>query len=143
MIDLYPKKCNICGGDVGLVKNSTIYRKSYGSGYAYLCQNCGAYVGTHKNDRKKAMGILSNSEMRKWKVRCHEIFDSFWKGKARAQRKRQALYDWLAKKMEIPVEECHFGYFNLEQLKKVHKILLSVWGMPIQYDSFGNVIDKE
>lgn len=142
MVDLYPKRCNICGGDVSFVRNSLIYGKRYGSGYAYLCERCGAYVGTHKDAPTKAMGILSNIEMRKWKVRCHEIFDSLWRGKSRAQRKREALYAWLAKKMNIPVEECHFGYFDLEQLKRAHRILLSVWGAPIQYDSFGNVINE-
>lgn len=142
MIDIYPKKCNICGGEVDFVKNYRIYGKRYGSGYSYICRDCGAYVGTHKDDLRKAMGVLSNAEMRKWKVTCHEIFDSFWRGRPRAQRKRQALYEWLAGKMDIPVEECHFGYFDLEKLKKAHKILLSVWGTPIQYDSFGNVINE-
>ena len=47
-ICLYPKTCNICGGEVIYTTNDKIYGKRYGSGYCYLCTNCGAYVGTHR-----------------------------------------------------------------------------------------------
>lgn len=33
------------------------------------------------------------------------------------------LYAKLAEEMGIPVEMCHFGYFDMEQLKRAYKIL--------------------
>lgn len=76
-MDLHPKICNICGGKVIYVTNDRIYGKKYGSGYCYLCQNCGAYVGTHKPRPKEALGLLANRFMRETKMKCHEIFDGF------------------------------------------------------------------
>ena len=60
MINFYPKKCNICNGDVIYISNSKIHGKEYGSGKCYYCTKCGAYVGTHKTNPRKALGILAN-----------------------------------------------------------------------------------
>lgn len=123
MINLYPTKCNICGGKVVYTTNDNVYGKQYGSGYCYLCTQCGAYVGTHDPRPKEALGILADEQMRKGKMMCHDIFDSFWKGKRNAHHKRNQLYKKLAEQMNISVEDCHFGYFDLEQLRQAYKIL--------------------
>ena len=126
MIDLQPTVCNLCGGHVILTSNSVIYGREYGSGKCYFCNSCKAYVGTHIPRPEEAFGILSNAEMREMKTRCHEIFDQFWKnagsGKKRHQ-KRQDAYKRLAKDMEIPITECHFGYFGIGQLRKAYEIV--------------------
>lgn len=138
MIDLYPKVCNLCGGKVEYIPNSLIYGKSYGSGFCYHCKNCDAYVGTHKPRPKEALGILSNKEMKKWKMWCHSLFDLLWKGRKefiyngkvykaiKPLIKRNEAYKWLSEKMNIPQKECHFGYFNLVQLKKAYAILKEI-----------------
>lgn len=126
MIDLYPKRCNICGGMVVFVSNDKIYGRRYGSGYCYLCKSCGAHVGTHKSNRKQALGILADTRMRKGKILCHDLFDKLWKGKRRASKKREGLYYWLSVQMDIDFDDCHFGYFTLEQLRQAYNILLSV-----------------
>ena len=141
MVDLHPKICNLCGGEVVFTSNSNIYGRKYGSGFCYLCMKCGAYVGTHRPYPKEALGILANAEMRKWKMRCHDIFDSMWKNKKGGNKTRRALYAWLAKKLNIPVEDCHFGYFDLPTLKRAHTILLELWGNPLKYDSKGNIVN--
>ena len=120
MIDLYPKICNLCGGEVEYIPNSQIYGKSYGSGWCYHCKNCNAYVGTHKPRPKKALGILSNKEMKSWKISCHNMFDELWKNQG---YKRQNCYKWLAKEMRININDCHFGYFDMKQLKMAYAIL--------------------
>lgn len=122
-INIYPTKCNLCGGKVIYTQNDTIYGKRYGSGYCYLCTKCGAYVGTHKPRPKEALGLLADDRMRKGKMACHEKFDSFWKGKKNAKRKRAALYENLAEEMGIEVTNCHFGYFTLDELKKAYRII--------------------
>ena len=127
MIDLHPTKCNICGGDVIYTSNSVIYGgREYSSGKCYLCTNCHAYVGTHKPRPTEALGLLSNKEMREKKMRCHDLFDTLWKNEPTSMKRRiarKAAYQKLSNMMDIPVEECHFGYFDLKQLEKAYAIL--------------------
>lgn len=115
----HPKICNICGGNVAYTTNDKIYGRKYGSGYAYLCTNCGAYVGTHKPRPKEALGILANAEMRTMKMKCHDIFDGLWKNR----EQRNKLYERLSKELQIPVNDCHFGYFDLNRLNEAYEIL--------------------
>ena len=121
MIDFHPKICNICGGRVVYIENSCIYGKSYGSGYCYFCTKCHAHVGTHKNRPRKAMGILADKPMRAWKMRCHKLFDSMWNN----SKERDFLYNKLAKALDIPIDDCHFGYFDICMLQKAYRIIKS------------------
>lgn len=121
MMDLYPTRCNICQGKVVYISNARVY----GSGYCYYCTGCGAYVGTHKPWPDKALGILADGEMREWKMKCHGVFDPFWKRKGK-RKTRGALYGRLAEQMGIPVDDCHFGYFDLAELEKAYRIV-SAW----------------
>lgn len=125
-IYLHPKFCNLCGAPVEYVSNEKVYGKKYGSGYCYLCTKCGAYVGTHKNKPRQTFGILADERMRKGKMMCHEIFDSFWKGKKRAHSKRDRLYAYLAEDLGIPNDCSHFGYFDITLLRQAYKIL-KIW----------------
>ena len=139
MIDVYPKICNICGGNVIYTSNSQIYGKEYGSGKCYLCTTCGAYVGTHKPRPREALGLLADENMRTGKKMCHSIFDSKWKNKPKARKKRKDLYIWLSKMMDIPIDECHFGYFDLNQLRKAYKILSQIKNQDLHYNSAGEI----
>lgn len=129
MIDLQPKKCNLCDGRVIYTSNSKIYGREYGSGKMYYCTKCGAYVGTHRPKPKEALGILANKEMRNMKMKCHELFDARWKneqtGKVRHKKRREA-YKWLARELNISIEECHFGYFDLDMLEKAYQLMKNV-----------------
>jgi hypothetical protein len=139
MIDLHPTVCNICGGNVIYTSNADIYGKEYGSGKCYLCQNCGAYTGTHRPRPREALGLLADVPMRKGKVACHDLFDSMWKGKPKAQKKRKDLYLWLADEMGVPFEECHFGYFDIQQLRQAYRIMMSVRDKVLRYDNNGRI----
>lgn len=141
MVNLYPTVCNICGGKVIYSSNADIYGVEYGSGKCYRCLKCGAYVGTHKPRPKEAMGLLADKKMRTGKKACHELFDSKWKGMPKSRKKRQDLYLWLSRMMKIPVEECHFGYFDLDQLRKAYKVLLLIKDEPLLYNSAGQIIN--
>lgn len=141
MIDKYPTTCNLCGGKVIYTSNAQIYGKEYGSGKCYLCTSCGAYVGTHKPRPREALGLLADARMRAGKQMCHAIFDSKWKGKPKAHKKRQDLYRWLAQRMDIPIDDCHFGYFDLTQLRKAYKILLEIKDQELKYDNNGNIVN--
>lgn len=139
----YPTICNLCGGKVIYISNSRVYGREYGSGKCYLCTKCGAYVGTHKPRPKEALGILANVQMRTGKKMCHAIFDSKWKGKPKAHKKRKDLYCWLAKMMGISVNDCHFGYFDLKQLRQAYKILLKIKDQDLVYDNNGKIINLQ
>lgn len=123
MIDIHPKICNICGGDVIYTTNARIYGKQYGSGYCYLCTRCGAFVGTHRPRPKEAMGILANAEMRELRKQCHDLFDALWQGRKHPVVKRKKAYVWLADKMGICAGDCHFGYFDKDQLEIALELL--------------------
>ena len=123
MIDLHPTVCNLCGGKVIYTSNKNIYGKKQGSGFCYLCTQCGAHVGPHVPHPKEAYGVLADSEMRLLKSKCHEMFDKRWIGHTQKRRRRE--YQWLADQMGIPLDECHFGYFTKEQLLKAYNILLN------------------
>lgn len=139
MIDLHPKTCNLCGGEVIYTRNAVVYGREYGSGWCYLCQNCGAYVGTHKPRPREALGLLADADMRNGKMLCHSLFDPLWKGKPKAGKKRKDLYFWLSRKMNIPYAECHFGYFDIRKLRQAYKILLDVQGKEMKYDAHGRI----
>lgn len=135
-VDLHPTICNICGGEVEYIENSKIYGRSYGSGWCYHCKECDAYVGTHKPRPKEALGILANDEMKKWKQWCHREFDALWRGvpayikldgtKVKAVKPKMSrgqAYAKLAKEMCISQRDCHFGYFDVQELKRAYAIL--------------------
>ena len=120
IINLQPSVCNICGGRVIHTTNDKIYNgRKYGNGYCYLCTNCWASVGTHKDNPQIALGILANKEMKNLKIKCHDLFDSFWT----TSKQRKKEYKWLADQLGISVQECHFGYFDLDMLNKALVIL--------------------
>lgn len=126
MIDLHPTTCNLCNGKVIFISNKKIYGKEYGSGKCYYCTKCGAYVGTHVPRPTEAFGILADKEMRQRKMDCHELFDTLWQNedsKVKRHIARANAYQWLAKELDIPLENCHFGYFDLPMLNKAYRIL--------------------
>ncbi|MTI49441.1 MAG: hypothetical protein FH761_16535 [Firmicutes bacterium] len=124
-IDKYPipKKCIYCGSKVKLVSNSKIYGREYGNGKCYLCEGCKAYVGVHP-DLKTPLGRLANKELRELKIKAHSLFDPHWKD---GNIKRHQAYKELAEKLEIPRNECHFGWFDKDMLLKAIKILERGW----------------
>ena len=126
MINAKPTKCNLCGGVVVYASNSVIYGKEYGSGKCYLCKECGAYVGTHRPRPTEALGLLADKEMRDMKMKCHDLFDKKWRFEKNSRKRhiaRRKAYAELADKLNISVNECHFGYFDINMLNKAYGIL--------------------
>lgn len=134
MIELKPTVCNICGGKVEYIDIRKVYGyrtqlKYDSSGFCYRCKNCGALVGTHKDRPDEAMGLLANREMSEMRIKAHKMFDKFWMGTGKSIRTqvRTDCYERLAEEMKIPVEECHFAYFTMEQLEQAYSILCRWW----------------
>lgn len=108
-----PSVCNCCGcSGVELVENSEIYNgRHYGEWpYAYLCRNCGAYVGLHPGT-DIPLGTLADKPLRDDRQKGKAVFNQLW----RDHMTRNQAYAWLAEAMRIAPEECHFGLFDSEQ----------------------------
>lgn len=112
--------CPYCGNASKLIDSKEKYGKSYG--WMYICWDCDAYVGTHKGTTE-ALGRLANKQLREWKKSTHRYFDPIWESQVRKgvpkHEARAAAYEWLSKKMGIPIEETHIGMFTIEQCKEV------------------------
>ena len=127
MVSTCPKICNICGGKVEYVAVEKVYgRKNLKyktSGYCYHCKQCGALVGTHRYRPLEVLGLLANKAMSDMRQKAHNMFDKFWRNRAQ----RTSCYQRLAQEMGLPFDECHFGYFTLDQLNKAYSILINWW----------------
>lgn len=122
MIDHYPIPitCPYCGSPVIFTSNAVIYGREYGNGRCYKCTSCDAYVGVH--DRTNIpLGRLANRELRELKMKCHSLFDPVWK--LNKSIKREHAYRCLADVLGIPMNECHFGWFDRDMLLKTLFVL--------------------
>ncbi|MCC2248832.1 DUF3268 family zinc-finger domain-containing protein [Virgibacillus sp. AGTR] len=116
-----PKNCPYCGNEVVLTSNKEIYGREFGNGRCYLCRTCGASVGVHGGKKgTRPLGILATKEMKVLKKACHDLFDPIWKSK---KVNRGKLYRILASQLDINVEDCHFGHFEMDQLFQALKIM--------------------
>lgn len=109
-----PTSCNCCQSSaVKLVEHAAVYGgRSFGDWpYAYLCHDCGAYVGLHpKTDIP--LGTLADKPLREARKSCKKPFDALWRG---GSMTRTQAYQWLASQMGISAAECHFGLFSVVQ----------------------------
>lgn len=116
-----PEICHYCDGDIEFVHNSKIYGKAYGKWpYAYLCTECGAYVGVHPNT-KLPLGYVADSETRKARINAKQPFFSMVK--LRFSGNKGNAYKWLAKTLRIDPKECHFGMFDIERCHLAQKAI--------------------
>lgn len=113
-----PKACPYCNGPVTLVENSVIYKgKLFGDWpYAYDCRPCDAYIGLHP-DTDVPLGTLADKALReaRKKAKAH-----FFEWMEMSHVDRSGSYKWLAEKMNIPVDECHFGWFTESQCEEAN-----------------------
>jgi hypothetical protein len=117
-----PTICPNCGGPVAMQSNSVVYRKEYGQWpFLYRCQDatCDSYVGLHpKTDIP--LGTLANKETRDYRKKAKGLLMPMWEEQG---MDRTDVYAWLAGKMGIAdVNQCHIGWFNIEQCKQVIQI---------------------
>ena len=121
-INYYPKKCPICGGYVMLTTTQKLNGNRYGSGYCYVCTKCHASVSTHKNNFRRALGVLADKPTREMRKKCHEVFDKIWKKRGGNRNLRKELYQKLADRLGISIEDCHFSWLSLDELYKAYEI---------------------
>ncbi len=117
-----PIKCHICGGNsIAIVHHEKIYGRAYSEWpWCYRCDNCGAYVGMHPFTNIP-LGTLADVETREARKRCKPAFENLWRGN-NAKMTRSQAYQWLADKLSIPVNECHFGWFSKDMCELAKQV---------------------
>ena len=117
--------CNYCKKEAEWVQNSEVYGRLYGdkNHMIWLCRDCDAYVGCHKNT-KKPLGSLANKELREWRRKAKEVFiqklmDGNWNNK----HKKAKAYRWLGATFNLPTSVRHFGLFSKEMCIKIYNEL--------------------
>ena len=135
--------CPYCNEPAGLLQGSTLYpgRIDLALKWFYRCGPCQAWVGCYPKT-KKALGTPANWELRRARTILHERrIDPLWEGadecgaydpespKARRIIKnvaRTRVYEYLAARMEIDVDECHTALFSIGQCREAWLILTNV-----------------
>lgn len=116
-----PEQCRYCAGPVALVNNREIYNgRSFGVWpYAYWCRACDAYVGLHPHTGIP-LGTLANKALREARKQNKSYFLILLEAGEFPDRK--LAYLWLAKRLKIPVEACHWGWFEEEMCERAGAI---------------------
>lgn len=112
----HPPLCPYCHNPSVLVTGEEIYthRSDLHHLKFFACRNCQAYVGCHRDGTP--LGRLANAELRRAKQNAHQHFDPIWKT---GRKSRSEAYRWLAKLLNIQVQECHIGMFDLKMCENV------------------------
>ena len=127
--------CQYCGKPAQLVRGDAIYknRDDLHDMMFWRCAPCDAYVGCHRkgctviiNNRKVIsdgtvpLGILANSELRRWKSLAHSAFDWVWSS---GRLSRHESYTWLSSVLGVKKDKCHIGMFDVAMCQRVVKIM--------------------
>ena len=110
-----PETCRYCGPEhpVRIARHEEIYGgREFGDWpFMYLCDHCGARVGVHPGT-DIPIGMLADFYLRKARSQNKPSF--FQMVKVTGMTMDEA-YQWLADAMGIPKEECHWGWFEIDQ----------------------------
>lgn len=120
--------CPYCDKKAEWVENKEIYGKNYGKSYMiWLCRDCDAYVGCHKNSRKP-LGRLADAKTRNARKLTKNLFiEKCLNGNWKCEKNlKVSAYHWLSSQLGITREQCHFGDFDIEMCRKVYRVLLNI-----------------
>lgn len=109
-------KCPECGQKPEFKPDSHHLYQGRDYGPVYECP-CGARVGCHKGT-KVPLGTVANEATRKARKDAHAWFDQLWQDPIHKLTRKEA-YKWLASVVDVDIEDCHIGQFNVEQCLKV------------------------
>ena len=109
-----PQACPKCGGPVSVENNRVIYGRSYGAyPWCVVCADrmCGCAVGFHPGTNIP-LGTMADQPTRKARSQCKDAFNALW---LQGAMTRDRAYEWLARELGLPPEECHIGRFDIDQ----------------------------
>lgn len=104
-----PTTHDVCGGPVGIVHHDQVYGRPYSDWpWMYRCSTCGASTGMHPFT-SIPLGTLADRALRTQRKECKQPFEVVWQS---GRMSRDEAYQALAKHLAIPLESCHFGWFD-------------------------------
>lgn len=117
-----PTTCNVCNENtITCCTNDVIYQgRKYGDWpWIYLCTSCRSYVGLHPFTNIP-LGTLATYEVRNARTTTKGLLYKLMSAK---KLNRTQAYQKLADTMGIPVSECHFGWFDVDQCQQAREAL--------------------
>lgn len=116
--------CKVCGVRTYLtsfyyIKTKSKKRKKNNRRLIYRCPECHRYVNVHRGTNEP-LGFPGDKELRLWRSFTHRVFDKLWQRTGN----REKWYHWLAKKLNVPYEDCHIGKFDSDLCKKTIEICI-------------------
>ena len=113
-------RCPYCGAEVVLKEAYEVYGTERSKKYPkmWVCSNfpkCDAYVGCHEGT-DIPMGRLANARLRTLKMEAHKQVDVLWKSGLMSRRE---AYRWLADMMNMELDDCHIGMFDIKRCQQV------------------------
>lgn len=112
--------CPKCSKQGELVDSKIVYGKSYGHIWYCDCEPEGVYVGINKKTGKP-LGTMADKKLRVLRKRAHAAFDPLWKCD-KPKMSRTEAYGWLSSAMNVELEFCHIGMFDIEQCEIVERL---------------------
>lgn len=141
-----PPTCPYCGCESEKVSGDVIYkgRTDLAGKWFYRCQPCDARVGCHpRSDRP--LGTLANAELRRLRLKAHELFDPLWKERG-VFPKREDAYRWLQMRLGKG-DAVHIGEASNEVCRDIVSVCAEVHdkldakGMDYTLDWMANVLE--
>ena len=108
-------KCPYCNKEANYIDSKHYYSNGVSYGMMYLCWECDARVGTHKNSGKP-LGTMANHYLRELRKQAHSLFDPLWKEK---KMTRKEAYSYLKEKTGVK----HIAWARENECKKVISVL--------------------
>lgn len=111
--------CPYCNQQAELVSNIVLYKKSYGSGLAWLCRPCGAYALTPDHSAIP-IGLLADRKLREIRKETLSMFNSVWDSKVRS---RENAFNWLTSQLGVSIQHPNFTRFDFELCLRAQAIM--------------------
>lgn len=110
--------CPYCHRPALRVNGRRVYphRPDLARRWFYQCEPCQAHVGCHRRAPHKPLGTLAKPALRRARSQAHAVFDPLWRKGAMT---RDEAYEWLSRQLELPVDDCHIGQFDMLTCQRV------------------------
>jgi len=114
------KPCPYCSEPAQLVTGREVYphRPDLYAKPFWACLPCKAWTGCHPGTTKR-MGRIANHATRQLKMAAHAAFDPIWKS---GRMSRTKAYAWLRQQTGLSERDCHIGWMDDEQLRRIPEI---------------------
>lgn len=120
-----PSSCRFCGCSVVIKTHVEIYGRNYGEWpWVYGCECCDSYVGMHPFTNIP-LGTLADKATRQARNRCKQPFEVIHRD---GYLSRNDAYKALSEKLGITIDNCHFGWFDIETCEKAYIASVKILG---------------